>query len=93
MFRAYAFLAGPFNDPVTATRLTSEKFDTREDADRFLDRLLALPGVTGGDVEEHAGPFGWVVVDEVETVAILARRQDENPNPPGTTPENWKWVD
>lgn len=77
MYRAYCYLGEYRNDP-NAIRLTSESRNTRKEADALLDRLLALPGITGGDIEMHVPRVGWVVADEdeEETMVILARRRE-----------------
>lgn len=74
MFRAYIFLLVKGMDP--SPRLTSSPVDTQDDALFLMDTMMEFPFATGGDIEQNVPGIGWVVVDEVETVQILARRQE-----------------
>lgn len=74
-YRAYCYLGEYRNDP-QAIRLTSEPVYTRQEAEELLDRLTALPGITGGDIEVEAGRLGWVLESEAESSQIIMRRRE-----------------
>lgn len=75
MFRFYAYYS-KHNDPTNAIALRSERFENRDLCQIALDDLLAVPGFTGGGIEQHAGPMGWVLADDVESLQIIARRTE-----------------
>lgn len=74
-FRAVCYL----HVGVNIVRLTSESCDTEEAANAVLDKLLAMPDVTGGDIETHVGRIGWVMggTTEAESAVICARRAED----------------
>ena len=51
MYRAYVFING--------IRLTSGPCPSVGVADSLLSTLLAVPGVSGGGIEEHVDGIGW----------------------------------
>jgi hypothetical protein len=46
-----------------AVTFKSEAFLDQAGAQATLDLMLAMPGVTGGGLEAHVPPMGWVVFD------------------------------
>ena len=74
-FRAHCYLHVGIN----TVRLTSEAIDTEAMANTVLEKMLAMPGVSGGDLETHVPGIGWVLggTTEAESAQICARRQEE----------------
>ncbi len=68
MFRAFSYLKMGSE----SIRLTSERVPDEQTAQLILVALMEKTG-TGGDIEQHVGGIGWVLVSESETVAITAR--------------------
>ena len=75
-FRAYCYLQVGSN----RVRLTSEAVDTEAAADTLFDAMIALPGVTGGDLETHVPGIGWVMggTTEAESAVLIARRSEQS---------------
>ena len=62
-YRATAYLVG--------TPIMSAPVSERSVATAILDRMLAMPGVSGGYVSEHVPGIGWCLAtddDDSETV-------------------------
>jgi hypothetical protein len=57
LFRVYVY----FTSDTKTVKLTSESVEGEFLASRVLDTLLALPGVTGGGLEERVPDIGWVL--------------------------------
>lgn len=68
MFRFAAYFS-KHNDPTNAIALRSETFQDQSLCQIALDDLLAVPGFTGGHVEQHVPGMGWCLADEAEAVA------------------------
>lgn len=73
MYRAYVYYSNG-GLPENGVRLTSGGVETQEEACKLLERLLDLPGMTGGDVEVKVSKM-WVRADEAETHAWLTERE------------------
>jgi hypothetical protein len=64
MFRFYTYYS-KHNDPTAAIALRSEKFSDRTLCEIALNDMLAVPGFTGGGVEQHVPGIGWVLFLDV----------------------------
>jgi hypothetical protein len=60
------------------TMIVGTTFTSLERANKVFDQLKAEFGrkMTGGDIEQEVPGIGWVLLDDVESVLICARRRE-----------------
>lgn len=59
MFRVVTFV----DFEGSSIQLASQAFGSVAMAERFLEMAAAIPGYTGGRVDQRVDPFGWVIVE------------------------------